>query len=297
VIRFNIRLAVGGTIVATLVLLALLAPVLTRWDPLEMTSDLLARPSRAHPLGTDSFGRDVFSRLLFGARISLLVAVLSVLIASTVGTLLGLASATFRGTVDWVVMRVVDVILAFPPILLAIAVVTFLGSGLYKLAAVISVLYVPTFARLTYGSALGVAKTEYVEAARALGASGWHQMARHILPNVAGPIVVQSSLALGFALLVESGLSFLGLGVLPPTATWGRMVSESRNYLQREPLLLIWPSLAIALAIGGFNLLGDGLRDALDPRLRGTGRRQAAAASTENPSIGARRSPESDHTR
>jgi peptide/nickel transport system permease protein len=267
--RVSPRLLIGGTIITVIVAMAVLAPALSAHDPLEMTPELLARPSRAHPLGTDSFGRDVLARLLFGARVSLFIAGLSVLIASTAGTFLGLLSATSRGAVDWVVMRSMDVILAFPPILLAIAVVAFLGSGLIKLAVVISVLYVPTFARLTYGSALGVTKTEFVEAARALGASGWHQMIRHILPNIAGPIIVQASLTLGFAILVESGLSFLGLGVLPPTATWGRMVSESRNYLERDPLLLIWPSAAIALAIGAFNLLGDGLRDALDPRLRG----------------------------
>ncbi len=275
--RPNIRLAVGGVTITALIAVAALAPLLAPGDPLEMSPELLAGPSRAHPLGTDSFGRDVLARLLYGARVSLLVSGLSVLIASTAGTLLGLMSALFRGTVDWAIMRSMDVILAFPPILLAIAAVTFLGSGLVKLALVISVLYTPTFARLAYGTALGVTKTEYVEAARALGGSGWHQMFRHILPNIAGPIVVQCSLSLGFAILVESGLSFLGLGILPPIATWGRMVSESRNYLEREPLLLIWPSVAIALAIGSFNLMGDGLRDAIDPRLRGAGRRQAAA--------------------
>jgi peptide/nickel transport system permease protein len=281
-IRSNVRIVLGGTVIAVILVVAVMAPVLAPQDPLEMSSDLLAKPSRAHLLGTDSFGRDTLSRLLFGARVSLLVAGLSVLVASTAGTLLGLVGATFRGAVDWAIMRSMDVILAFPPILLAIAVVTFLGSGLFKLAMVISVLYVPTFARLTYGSALGVARTEYVEAARALGGSGWHQMLRHILPNIAGPIIVQASLTLGFAILVESGLSFLGLGILPPTATWGRMVSESRNYLQREPLLLIWPSLTIAIAIGAFNLLGDGLRDALDPRLKGMGRRQAPAGADAN---------------
>jgi peptide/nickel transport system permease protein len=266
--RWNPRLAVGGAVIALLVAAAVLAPVLAPADPLEMSPALLAAPSRDHPLGTDSFGRDVLSRLLHGARVSLLVAALSVAAAGTVGTLLGLLSATARGAVDWIIMRAMDVVLAFPPILLAIAAVTFLGAGLAKLALVIAVLYVPTFARLAYGSALGVTHKEFVESARALGASSWHQMRRHILPNVAGPIIVQGSLSLGFAILVESGLSFLGLGVLPPTATWGRMVSESRNYLQRMPLLLIWPSLAIALAIGAFNLLGDGLRDRLDPRLR-----------------------------
>ncbi len=266
--RWNPRLAIGGTVIAAMTVLAALAPMLAPADPLEMSPELLAPSSRQHLLGTDSFGRDVLARLLYGSRISLLVAALSVAVAGTLGTLLGLTSATYRGAVDWIIMRVMDVVLAFPPILLAIAAVTFLGPGLGKLGLVIAVLYVPTFARLAYGSALGVAHKEFVEAARALGASTWHQMSRHVFPNIAGPIIVQGSLSLGFAILVESGLSFLGLGVLPPTATWGRMVSESRNYLQRTPLLLIWPSLAIALAIGGFNLLGDGLRDHLDPRLR-----------------------------
>ena len=264
--------------IAVLVLVAALAPVLAPIDPLEMSPALLAPPSREHLLGTDSFGRDVLARLLYGSRVSLLVAVLSVAVAATTGTVLGLISATARGAADWIIMRAMDVILAFPPILLAIAVVTFLGAGVGKLALVIAVLYVPTFARLAYGSALGVAHKEFVEAARALGASAWHQMSRHILPNIAGPIIVQGSLSLGFAILVESGLSFLGLGILPPTATWGRMVSESRSYLQRMPLLLIWPSLAIALAIGAFNLMGDGLRDRLDPRLRNAPRRQPEAA-------------------
>jgi len=168
---------------------------------------------------------------------------------------------TNEGEIDW------------PPapwrILLAIAAVTFLGQGPGKLSLIIAILYLPTFARLAYGSALTVAQMEYVEAARAPGASVWHRMHRHILRNITGPIIVQCSLSLGFAILVESGLSFLGLGVLHPAATWGRMVSESRSYMQRVPMLLVWPSLAIAFAIGAFNTLGDGLRDALDPRLAG----------------------------
>jgi len=277
--RRNPRLIVGGAVIGLLVLVAMLAPLLAPADPLEMGPSLLAPPSREHLLGTDSFGRDVLTRLLYGSRISLLIAVMSVTVSATIGTILGLVSATARGAIDWIIMRAMDVILAFPPILLAIAVVTFLGAGLGKLSMVIAVLYVPTFARLAYGSALGVAHKEFVEAARALGASAWHQMSRHILPNIAGPIIVQGSLSLGFAILIESGLSFLGLGILPPTATWGRMVSESRNYLQRMPLLLIWPSLAIALAIGAFNLMGDGLRDRLDPRLREAPRREPEAST------------------
>jgi peptide/nickel transport system permease protein len=175
-------------------------------------------------------------------------------------------SATYRGTVEWAAMRLADLILAFPPILLAIAAVTFLGQGLTKLACIIAILYLPSFARLSYGTALSVTRREYLDAARALGASAGHQIRRHILPNIAGPLIVQCSLSAGFAILAESGLSFLGLGVLPPAPTWGRMVSESRSYMQLAPLLLVWPSLAIGLAVGAFNMLGDGLRDALDPR-------------------------------
>lgn len=285
--RLNPRIAAAGTALVVLVAAAALAPWLAPAAPLEMGPAILAGPSPAHPLGTDSFGRDTLSRLLFGARVSLLVALASVLIASTGGTLLGIASATSRGTVEWAAMRCMDLILAFPPILLAIAAVTFFGQGLAKVAVIIGVVYIPTFARLSYGSALVVAHREYVEAARALGASVWHQMYRHILPNIVGPLIVQCSLSAGFAIIFESGLSFLGLGVLPPAPTWGRMVSESRSYMQQEPLLLVWPSLAIAVAIGAFNMLGDGLRDAFDPRTAGSGgalgRRRARPAAEVAP--------------
>lgn len=273
--RADVRIRVAGAVIAILVLAAAGAPVLVPRDPLEMGPRLLAAPSLAHPLGTDSFGRDTLSRILYGARSSLLIAALAVLAAGTVGTLGGVLSAAYRGAVDWTIMRFTDLVLAFPPLVLAIAAVTFLGPGLVKLALVIAVLYLPAFARLSYASALAVTQQEYLEAARAQGGSVWHQIRRHILPNIASPIIVQCSLSLGFAILVESGLSFLGLGVPPPAATWGRMVSESRKDMEQVPLLLVWPSLAIALAIGSFNMLGDGLRDAFDPRLRM--RRRAAA--------------------
>ena len=279
----DLRVAVAGLVVLVLALAALGAPVLAPHDPLEMGPALLAAPSPAHVLGTDSFGRDTLSRLLFGARTSLLIAGLSVMAAAGIGAPLGILSATYRGNVDWIVMRAIDLILAFPPLILAIAAVTFLGTGLVKLAVIIGVLYLPTFARLAYASALAVVQQEYLDAARALGGSTWRLMRRHVLPNIASPLIVQCSLSLGFAILVESGLSFLGLGVPPPAATWGRMVSESRNYMQRMPLLLIWPSLAIALAIGAFNMLGDGLRDILDPRLQHSWRRRRAAGVARSP--------------
>jgi peptide/nickel transport system permease protein len=273
----DVRIGVAGTVIALLALAAVGAPVLAPHDPLEMGPQLFAASSFTHPLGTDSFGRDTLSRILYGARSSLFIAALAVITAGTAGTLGGVLSAAYRGAVDWTIMRFTDLVLAFPPLILAIAAVTFLGPGYVKLALVIAVLYFPTFARLSYASALAVAQQEYLEAARAQGGSMWHQIRRHILPNIASPIIVQCSLSLGFAILVESGLSFLGLGVPPPAATWGRMVSESRKYMEQVPLLLVWPSLAIALAIGSFNLLGDALRDAFDPRLRRLVRRRAPA--------------------
>jgi len=279
----DLRVAVAGLVVLGLALAALGAPVLAPHDPLEMSPALLAAPSPAHVLGTDSFGRDTLSRLLFGARTSLLIAALSVVAAAGIGAPLGILSATYRGAVDWVVMRAIDLILAFPPLILAIAAVTFLGTGPVKLAVIIGVLYLPTFARLAYASSLAVVQQDYLDAARALGGSTWRLMRRHVLPNIASPLIVQCSLSLGFVILVESGLSFLGLGVPPPAATWGRMVSESRNYMQRMPLLLIWPSLAIALAIGAFNMLGDGLRDVLDPRLQHNWRRRRAVGVARSP--------------
>lgn len=284
----NVRIYAAGAVIAILVLAAAGAPVLAPHDPLEMAPSLLAASSFAHPLGTDSFGRDTLSRLLYGARSSLFIAALAVLVAGTAGTLGGMLSATHRGGADWAIMRFTDLVLAFPPLILAIAAVTFLGPGYVKLALVIAVLYFPTFARLSYASALAVTQQDYLEAARAQGGSVWHQIRRHILPNIASPIIVQCSLSLGFAILVESGLSFLGLGVPPPAPTWGRMVSESRKYMEQVPLLLIWPSLAIALAIGSFNVLGDGLRDAFDPRLRRLTRRRAAMDGSGEP-IGPRK--------
>ncbi len=275
--RADVRIGVAGTVIAILALAAAGAPVLAPHDPLEMGPRLFAAPSWTHPLGADSFGRDTLSRLLYGARISLFIAALAVITAGTAGTLGGVLSATYRGAVDWTIMRFTDLVLAFPPLILAIAAVTFLGPGYVKLALVIAVLYVPTFARLAYASALAVTQQEYLEAARAQGGSVWHQIRRHVLPNIASPVIVQCSLSLGFAILVESGLSFLGLGVPPPAPTWGGMVSESRKYMEQVPLLLVWPSLAIALAIGSFNMLGDALRDAYDPRLRRVTRRRPAA--------------------
>jgi peptide/nickel transport system permease protein len=256
--------------VLLLVLTAAFAPWLVPYDPAKMHSRFaLEPPSKRFWLGTDDYGRDTLSRLVYGARISIQVAVYSVGLALLIGVSLGVVAAYLEGIADTLIMRMMDILLAFPPIILAIAIVAFLGTGVLKLILAIGLLYIPHFARITYSSALAVKQYEYVEAARALGTSDFRIICRAIIPNMMAPIIVQTSLNLGSAILLESGLSFLGMGPPPPTATWGVMVAKARDLMDIEPTLVIWPSIAIALSVLAFNTLGDGLRDALDPRLRG----------------------------
>ena len=263
------QVLVAGPAVALLLLGAAFAPVLAPADPNALNPRAKAQPpSLAHVLGTDEFGRDLWSRLVRGARITLVVGLSSVALAAGLGTLLGSAAAYARGPAETAVMRVMDGLLCFPPILLGIFVVTFLGPSLRNLILVIGVLYVPRFTRVVHASTLAIRELEYVESARALGASAARVVARTILPNIVAPILVQASLAAGHAILLESGLSFLGLGPPPPTPSWGRMVEQSGRFMQLSALPLLWPSAAISLTVLAFNLLGDGLRDLLDPRLR-----------------------------
>jgi peptide/nickel transport system permease protein len=267
--RRSRQLLIAGPAVALLLVAAIAAPVLSPADPNALNPRAKAQPpSLAHPLGTDEFGRDLLSRLLRGARITLLVGLSSVAVAATLGTLLGSVAAYTRGPVETGIMRVMDGLLCFPPILLGIFVVTFLGPSLRNLILVIGVLYVPRFTRVVHASTLAVRELEYVEGARALGASAARVVGRAILPNIVAPILVQASLAAGHAILLESGLSFLGLGPPPPAPSWGRMVEQSGRFMQLSALPLLWPSAAISLTVLAFNLLGDGLRDLLDPRLR-----------------------------
>jgi peptide/nickel transport system permease protein len=255
--------------VTLLILVAALAPGLGAHDPSALNPRAKAQPpGLTHLLGTDEFGRDILSRLVHGARITLVVALSSVLLAAAGGTALGtLAAYVGRGT-EAVIMRTMDGLLCIPPILLGIMVVTFLGPSLPNLILVIGVLYIPRFTRVVHSSTLAVRELEYVESARALGASAARIIARAILPNILAPIVVQLSLAAGHAILLESGLSFLGLGPPPPTPSWGRMVEQSGRFMQLSALPLLWPSVAISGTVLAFNLLGDGLRDVLDPRLQ-----------------------------
>jgi peptide/nickel transport system permease protein len=266
--RFG-QILIAIPLVAALVVIALGAPLIVSYDPNSLNPRAKVQPpSFAHLLGTDEFGRDILSRLAYGARITLLVATASVILAAAGGTLLGSVAAYAGHGVEAVIMRAMDGMLCFPPILLAIFVVTFLGPSLVNLILVIGVLYIPRFTRVVHSSTLAIRELEYVESARALGASAVRIIARAILPNILAPILVQASLAAGHAILLESGLSFLGLGPPPPTPSWGRMVEQSGRFMQLSVLPLLWPSAAISVTVLSFNLLGDGLRDLLDPRLR-----------------------------
>jgi peptide/nickel transport system permease protein len=259
----------GGTIVLVLAVAAVVGPVLAPYDPVAM--DFTARfapPSWAHPFGTDDFGRDLFSRVLHGAAVSFQVAFIAVGLSGAVGVSLGLLAGYLGGWVDELVMRVMDVLFAFPAVLLAITVMAILGRGVENAMIAIAVVYAPIFARVTRGAVISVRDREFVTAARALGTRPLRVMVFHVLPNAAGPILVQTSLSLAFAILAEAALSFFGLGTQPPDPSWGRMLSEGRAYLGQAPWMGIFPGLAIMVAVLGFNLLGDGLRDVLDPRWR-----------------------------
>ena len=260
---------VGTFIVLVYVAMAALANVLAPYDPFEGQLDLkLQPPTPAHWLGTDELGRDLLSRMLFGARSSLEIQLAAVLIALMVGVTWGLMAGYFGGIADDVSMRVCDVLLAFPSILLAISIVAILGNGFLSVVLAVGVISIPTFARLVRGTVLGIREMEYVEAARAIGESHLSIIMRYILPNTVAPVIVQTTLRLATVLLVAAGLNFLGLGVVPPTPEWGAMLSNARSYLFQSIHVTAIPGLAISLVVIGFNLLGDGLRDALDPRLR-----------------------------
>jgi peptide/nickel transport system permease protein len=263
------QVLVGAPLVTLLLLVAALAPILVSHDPNALNARAKAAPPNwGNLLGTDEFGRDLLSRLVHGARITLLVGVSSVILAAVGGTILGTVAAYSGRAVETVIMRAMDGMLCFPPILLGIFVVTFLGQSLINLILVIGILYIPRFTRVVHSSTLAIRELEYVESARALGASSLRIIAWAILPNILAPILVQASLAAGHAILLESGLSFLGLGPPPPTPSWGRMVEQSGRFMQLSVLPLFWPSAAISLTVLSFNLLGDGLRDILDPRVR-----------------------------
>ena len=268
-IRREPATVLGVAIVAGYVLIALVVPWLPLRDPLQISvADRLSGPSAEFPLGTDAFGRDVASRILFGARLSMQVAVFSVAIAGTAGTALGLLSGYAGGVIDLAIGRVMDVFFAFPAILLALGIVAALGPDPRNVIMAIAVVYTPIFARVVRGPVLALRAREFVEAARAVGATPARIVLRHVLPNLLSTLVVQASLALSWAILTEGALSFLGLSAQPPAPSWGVMLNEGRQQLEFATHLALFPGLAIMLAVLGFNLLGDGLRDALDPANR-----------------------------
>lgn len=263
------RIVVSGSVIALLTLTGLFAPLISPYDPELMDTSLsLAGPSAGHWLGTDQLGRDVVARLMFGAQLSLQISVYAVAFAVIVGVTTGVISSYFGSWIDTILMRVVDVLLAFPALVLAITVAAYLGPSLKNVVLVIGIVYTPVFARLTYVVTRAIKPVEYVQAARALGASHARIIFRAILPNSLAPLLVQISLSLGFAILTESGLSFLGVGVPPPAPSWGSEIAQARLTLNQAPLLVVWPSVVIACAILSFNILGDALRDLLDPRIR-----------------------------
>lgn len=267
--RQNRLAAVGFVMLLGLVSLVLLAPTIAPYDPiLQDLSNATQPPNRTHFFGTDHFGRDVLSRILFGARISLFVGLISVGVAIVSGVPIGLAAGYFGGWLDNLLMRIMDAFLTFPPLLLAIALMGSLGPEIQNVMLALGVVNMPRFARLVRGSVLSAKENLYVEAARAIGVQDLSIAVRHILPNVVGPLLVQITVGFASAILSEAGLSFLGLGVQPPTPSWGRDLSEARRYMQDAPWLVIIPAMAIMISVLSINFIGDGLRDALDPHYR-----------------------------
>jgi peptide/nickel transport system permease protein len=259
----------GVVVMLIAIAVAVFAPVISPYDPLKQDlGNTLARPDRAHLMGTDNVGRDVLSRMVWGTRVSLMAGFGSVALAMVTGGLLGLLAGYAGGRTDGLVMRIMDAVLSFPPLVLALALGAVLGAGLTGVVIALGVVYTPTFARLMRGQVLTITARDYVEAARALGAPGWRVAWHHVLPNAAAPIVIQASLSVAFAILAEASLSVLGLGIQPPGASWGSMINAGRGYLQQAPWIVFWPGAALFVTVVGLNFVGDAVREALDPRLR-----------------------------
>jgi peptide/nickel transport system permease protein len=263
------RVVASGGFILLLSLAAITAPLITIGDPAELRpGEQHLAPSLEFPLGTDEFGRDIYTRLVYGARITLVVSIFSVAIAAAVGTTLGMVSAYFGSPLDSIFMRFADGILAFPGILLALFIVAFLGTSTTNIILVIGFLYIPRFQRVAYATTLSVQENEYIEAYRAIGARTGRILVRGILPNILAPVIVQFSLSMGTAILLEAGLSFLGLGPPPSVPSWGRTIQQSSRFMNLSAYGVIWPAIIISATVLAFNILGDALRDRLDPRLR-----------------------------
>jgi peptide/nickel transport system permease protein len=261
----------GAILIFVFIFLSAFGPWVAPYDPYAQNlSKVLQQPSSANLLGTDAFGRDTFSRLIYGARISLMVGVVAVTIAGVIGIFLGLLAGYYGGWIDTVIMRIMDTLMALPPIVLMMAIAAALGGGLFNIMLSLGIGMIPTYCRLMYGQVRSLTANDFVTAAEVIGASDRRIMFRHLLPNAFPPLLVLISLNMGTAILMEAILSFIGIGISPPTAAWGSMINDGYRYLVNNPILSFAPGVAILLVVLSFNLVGDGLRDSLDPRLRGT---------------------------
>jgi peptide/nickel transport system permease protein len=259
----------GALVIIAFILLAIFAPIISPMDPIEISQDRRAAPSAEHLLGTDELGRDILSRIIYGARISLRVGLVAISIALTIGAFLGVIAGYVGGWVDAIIMRLTDIMLAFPGILLAIAIVAILGPSLFNVMIAVGIESIPAYVRTARASTLSIKEMEYVMGARAMGASTGRVIFRYIFPNIAAPLIVLATVGVAGSILAAAGLSFLGLGAQPPTPEWGAMLSNARNFLRDAWWMSTFPGISIMLVVLALNMFGDGLRDVLDPRGRG----------------------------
>ncbi|ATP42500.1 diguanylate cyclase [Solibacillus sp. R5-41] len=265
----NKAAVIGGLVILFIILVGIFGPSLLKTEPnAQNIINKLQPPSKEHWFGTDNFGRDIFARIIYGTQLTLKVGFLAVLIGGVTGIFLGIVSGYYGGLVDTLIMRIMDVLLAFPGILLALAIVSVLGGSLTNVIIAVGIFSVPAFARIVRGSTLQVKKLEYIDAVKALGASDGRIIFRHILPNILSPIIVQATMRIATAILTASGLAFLGLGAQPPEPEWGAMLSDGRAYMHNASHMVMFPGLMIVIVVLAFNIFGDGLRDALDPKMK-----------------------------
>ncbi len=265
----NKAAVVGGIIILFFIIVSIIGPSLVKTDPLAQNLlNKLQPPSKEHWFGTDNFGRDIFSRIIHGTGLTLTVGFLSVAVGGTIGVIIGILSGYYGGWLDTISMRIMDVLLAFPGILLALAIVSVLGGSLQNVIIAVGIFSVPAFARIVRGSTLQVKRLEYIDAVRSLGASDIRIIFRHILPNIMSPIIVQATMRIATAILTASGLAFLSLGAPPPTPEWGAMLNDGRTYMHSAGHMVLIPGVAIVIVVLAFNIFGDGLRDALDPKMK-----------------------------
>jgi len=267
---FRHRLFMAGlAITLGLIIVSIFAPVFAPMDPFEADfANMLAFPSHQHLLGTDYLGRDILSRIIFGGRFSLLIALASMGLSGLIGFTLGILAGYFRGAVENGIMAFIDMMFAIPGLLLGLTISVLLGPSAQNLVVALAIMYAPILSRVTRGAVIAISERPYIESARSIGVTNWRIMLRHILPNAAAPIIVQITIGLAWTILSEAGMTFLGFGAQPPDPSWGAILANGRKYLNSHPAMSIFPGIAIAISVWGFNLLGDGLRDLLDPALR-----------------------------